>query len=166
MKRITIFVLLIALFAVASPAHGQACTPPAEAQATTVNTTGQYTAWAVGNVVTWCSTGGSVSSYESTYITILYFDGYWLPYNLYWGSPDGYLFQMNVSTGQGYLISPHGNPPGDEGGMGGNGAPQPQAEAMASNPTIEPTTTPAPIVRRPPVKPLVIRGFDILKLWQ
>lgn len=164
MKRIAILALWIALLVIASPARAQVdCTPPVGAQLVAVNVTGQYTAWAIGNSVTWCGNGIIVSTYESTYIDTLYFDAYWLPYNLYFGySVDGYLFQMNVSTGQGHLIRQHGQPPGDEGSA--HSETQPQPEAVTINPTPEPT--PTPVIRRPPVKPLVIWGFDILKLWQ
>lgn len=128
MKRVTIITLLIALLVIVPPAHSQVnCTPPAEAQLTATNTTSQYTAWAIGNSVVWCGNGNIVTTYESTYIDILYWDGYWLPYNLYFGySADGYLFQMNVATGVGYLISPHGQPPGDPGEGGGGGQAQPE----------------------------------------
>lgn len=143
MRHLTLFVLLLALFALPTPAHAQTCTPPLDAQLVATNATGQYTAWAIGPSVVWCSSGGTVTTYESTYISILYFDGYWLPYNLYWGSSDGYLFQMNVSTGIGYLISPHGQPPGDEGGIGGN----PPAAVMIETPPAT-SAEPQPTVRQ------------------
>lgn len=125
MKHLLLVFAIVTLLVFASPSQAQVnCTPPQDAQLVAVNVTGQYTAWAAGNVVTWCSVGGLFTSYEGSYIDTLYWDGYWLPYNLYFGySVDGYLFQMNVSTGQGYLISPHGQPSGDpgEGGGGGGG---------------------------------------------
>lgn len=162
MKHLILLVLLITLLAVVPPVYSQfSCTPPGDAQLSAVNVTGQYTAWAVGNAVTWCSSGGIFTSYESTYIDTLYFDAFWLPYNLYWGySVDGYLFQMNVSTGQGYLLSPHGQPAGDPG----------EAHMVSVSDPL-PIETPAPtvmppLVRRPPVKPAVIVRFEVLRLWQ
>lgn len=160
MKYVIPILLCLALLVIVPPAHSQfSCTPPAEAQLSTVNVTGQYTAWALGNAVTWCSSNGIFTSYEGTYIDILYFDAFWLPYNLYWGySVDGYLFQMNVATGQGYLLSPHGQPPGDPG----------EAHMSAVLPVSDPlpTETPAPVVRRPPVKPSVVVRFEVVRVRQ
>lgn len=146
MKHLIVIVLLIALIFVPSAVHAQVdCTPPADAQLVATNVTGQWVAWALGNSVTWCGQGRIVSTYEATYIDTLYFDGPWLPFNLYFGySVDGYLFQMNVSTGQGHLISQHGQPPGDPGEAHGENAVPPPApiETEAVVPTEAPTETP------------------------
>jgi hypothetical protein len=163
MKRLTLIALLLSLFAIVPPAHAQACTPPQDAQIVAMNVTDQWVAWAIGSSVTWCGNGITVSTYEGTYIDTLYWDAYWLPYNLYFGySVDGYLFQMNVSTGTGYLISPHGQPPGDEGGAHADESPVMTTDA----PAIEPHVAYVPVVRRPPVKPLAIFRFDVVRLWE
>lgn len=157
MKRLAVILLLFGLLAVVPTAHAQVdCTPPFDAQLTAVNVTGEWTAWAIGSSVVWCGQGIMVTTYESTYIDTLYFDAYWLPYNLYWGySGDGYLFQMNVATGQGYLISPHGQPPGDPGEAHNSEI------VPASDPLPAETPTPAPLIRRPPLKPLAIVRFEV-----
>lgn len=162
MKHLTLIFLLIALLVIVPPAHSQAsCTPPQEAQLSAVNVTGQYTAWAVGNVVTWCSTNGIYTSYESTPIDTLFFDAYWLPFNLYWGySVDGYLFQMNVATGQGYLLSPHGQPSGDPGeGGGGGGYSESQSQALPDTPAENVEVIPSVVSYRY-IKPQVVNRLS------
>lgn len=158
MKHLLVFLASVIVLAMPTPAHAQDCTPPLDASLITTNINGQFTAWAVGNAVTWCGHGRIITSYEGSTITLLYFDGFALPYNLYWGSDDGYLFQMNVATGTGYLISPHGQPAGDPGEAHG--------QTIGVNPTVEPTPTPSPVVRRAPVKPRIIVRFRLAGLWQ
>lgn len=145
MKSIVLTLVLFIFLLDIRPAHAQACQPPANAPQQSTSAYGDFVAWAYGGTELAYQKCGEyhVTIYQVSPVIHLFFDGYWLPYNLYWQTADGGSYQLNVATGDFYVLRQPNTPPGDEGGHHG--------ETVGINPTVAPAE-----IKTPPVKPEVI----------
>jgi hypothetical protein len=153
MKRIVVTLVLFLFLLDIQPAHSQAaCNPPVNAPQQSISAYGDFVAWSYGGTELAYQKCGEfhVTIYQASNVVGLFFDGYWLPYNLYWQTADGGSYQLNVATGDFYVITQPNTPAGDEGGHHG--------EAISeSAPMVAPETQTPPARRY--VKPEVVIPF-------
>lgn len=159
MKHLLVLLTCVILLAMPTPAHSQAgCPPVTSPTATNMIYADNYQAWLDFRPY-WqqCAPGAPVIGTDlGEAIVTIEFDPY-LRQNLYAYGVNGGVYQINVATNHTVVlvspIPPVTDTPGEASG-----------ETIGVNPTVEPT--PAPVVRRPPMKPRIIVRFRLAGLWQ
>ncbi len=92
MKFAIVTLVVLCLLAIVPTAHSQAaCNPPANAPQQSISAYGDFVAWSYGGTELAYQKCGEfhVTIYQASNVVGLFFDGYWLPYNLYWQTADG-----------------------------------------------------------------------------